>query len=467
MANLQQIEVRDKVADTTPPTLTSTVPATDASNVLLSGNIVLSFDEAVQKVGSSITATLNGGDITGTASGTTVTFAYDGLSTNTEYTFSLPANQISDAAGNNYASAINITFTTIGQSVVWPFKTTALDQTANVYISPSSDIASYIIEKGSNVKDFAADAVKGTYAYVNSSNSDYNDNTYIYFKVTPISGKAFVPTKVEYEASKVGSDNPRIQAYWVNGDGTETAIGSEINPVRDAPALVSQDVIGIKLANGAACGLKLKYKGGSSNKGIGLWNIKLIGTVVTTVPVTIGEYEWATFVSDQILDFTGLNVKAYTVTGRTDYAINKSDALTKVPANTPLLLNADEGNHAIPVAASASAVGTNLLQAGDGSAVAAEDGKTKYVLSVAGGVAGFKKITAGNPATIATGKAYLQFNEVISARDFYAFDADVTAINKVEAKKVENGVFYNLAGQRVDQPTKGLYIVNGRKVVIK
>ena len=30
-----------------------------------------------------------------------------------------------------------------------------------------------------------------------------------------------------------------------------------------------------------------------------------------------------------------------------------------------------------------------------------------------------------------------------------------------------DGEFYNLAGQRVAQPTKGLYIVNGKKVVIK
>ena len=29
------------------------------------------------------------------------------------------------------------------------------------------------------------------------------------------------------------------------------------------------------------------------------------------------------------------------------------------------------------------------------------------------------------------------------------------------------GEYYNLAGQRVAQPTKGLYIINGRKVVIK
>jgi hypothetical protein len=31
----------------------------------------------------------------------------------------------------------------------------------------------------------------------------------------------------------------------------------------------------------------------------------------------------------------------------------------------------------------------------------------------------------------------------------------------------ENGVYYNLNGVRVDRPTKGVYIMNGKKVIIK
>jgi hypothetical protein len=46
-------------------------------------------------------------------------------------------------------------------------------------------------------------------------------------------------------------------------------------------------------------------------------------------------------------------------------------------------------------------------------------------------------------------------------------DNDVTAIEAVKAQNVENGQYFNLAGQRVAQPTKGLYIVNGKKVIIK
>ena len=43
-----------------------------------------------------------------------------------------------------------------------------------------------------------------------------------------------------------------------------------------------------------------------------------------------------------------------------------------------------------------------------------------------------------------------------------------TGIAKINNKaNVENNVYFNMAGQRVAQPAKGLYIVNGKKVVIK
>ena len=54
------------------------------------------------------------------------------------------------------------------------------------------------------------------------------------------------------------------------------------------------------------------------------------------------------------------------------------------------------------------------------------------------------------------------------ARSFIGFDDGTTAIESVVKKaEINDGVYYNLQGLRVDNPTKGLYIVNGKKVVIK
>jgi len=59
---------------------------------------------------------------------------------------------------------------------------------------------------------------------------------------------------------------------------------------------------------------------------------------------------------------------------------------------------------------------------------------------------------------------YFSTNGVKDVSDFEISNA--TAINTVKAAN-EQGVVYNLQGQQVMQPTKGLYIINGKKVVIK
>ena len=52
--------------------------------------------------------------------------------------------------------------------------------------------------------------------------------------------------------------------------------------------------------------------------------------------------------------------------------------------------------------------------------------------------------------------------------DMEAYWKGTSGIEDVKSSKAnENNVFYNLSGQRVDNPTKGLYIVNGRKVIVK
>ena len=193
-----------------------------------------------------------------------------------------------------------------------------------------------------------------------------------------------------------------------------------------------------------------------------------------TVDATVGTYEWATFSNaSKALDFTGvIDVDAYLVTGHSGTAITKTKLTGTVPANTGLLLNGEANTYTIPVVASSSTdVSANLLKAGDGSSISAESGKTKYVLGVESEKATFLKIVS-TPATVPTGKAYLEFNEKISAREFLDIDIDgvSTGINMVNGEGLKvNGseTYYDLQGRRVLYPTKGLYIVNGKKVVIK
>lgn len=78
--------------------------------------------------------------------------------------------------------------------------------------------------------------------------------------------------------------------------------------------------------------------------------------------------------------------------------------------------------------------------------------------------AGFYKLSASG--TIGANKAYLVSGA--GAPEFFGFDGNTTSISEIEKmRNVENETFYDLQGRRVAQPTKGLYIVNGKKVVIK
>ena len=85
------------------------------------------------------------------------------------------------------------------------------------------------------------------------------------------------------------------------------------------------------------------------------------------------------------------------------------------------------------------------------------------------GNAAFLKIVDGTPAIVATDKAFLEFNEVISAPLlFFSFDSETTGVNDVRSKLADvRGDFFDLQGRKVANPTKGLYIVNGKKAIVK
>jgi hypothetical protein len=186
------------------------------------------------------------------------------------------------------------------------------------------------------------------------------------------------------------------------------------------------------------------------------------------VPVTVGTSGYTTFwtmsAKAKGLSFNG--VKAYVVPSVSDNKVTLAE-ITEAPSWTPIIIEATPGEHNLIVIPSAAAVGTNLLQASRGSSVGGESLENDYyVLAEKGGQVGFYKL--GKGVTVPNGKCFLSIPKSTSAPDFLGFGDDTTGIDAVNGSELKvNGEYYNLAGQRVAQPTKGLYIVNGRKIVIK
>jgi hypothetical protein len=101
--------------------------------------------------------------------------------------------------------------------------------------------------------------------------------------------------------------------------------------------------------------------------------------------------------------------------------------------------------------------------AGNSGEVKTEDGDyTNYILNNAKGI-GFYY---ANGMTVAREHAYLHVNGGSTARLQIVFEGDATAISEV--KSTANGeAVYNLSGQRVNSPKKGLYIIGGKKAILK
>ncbi len=101
------------------PALTSSIPTSSTVNASATGKVVLTFDKKVMlAAGTTVVATLGDKQITPAVSGQTISFPYSGLEYTKQYTFTLPANSVSDLSGNILASSITITFTTMTRPAV-------------------------------------------------------------------------------------------------------------------------------------------------------------------------------------------------------------------------------------------------------------------------------------------------------------------------------------------------------------
>ena len=197
----------------------------------------------------------------------------------------------------------------------------------------------------------------------------------------------------------------------------------------------------------------------------------ILTEVPETVPATIGSNGFSTFASEYNVKLPS-GVTAYTAQVNTDgksVKFNKIDS-GEIPANKGVLLEGTAGaTITLDVIASATALGTNEFKVNTtGEKFAAEEGVTYFAMEKGTTPLTFKKV---NPAEVAipANKAYLTYAPAIfevSARLTAIFDGEATAIKTVENAKAGNTI-YNLNGQRVDKAQKGLYIVNGKKTIVK
>jgi len=251
-----------------------------------------------------------------------------------------------------------------------------------------------------------------------------------------------VGSKIKVQGSSDGIDFTDIEEFTIKGADNETFQFTTTKPFDDSHRAV-----------------KLIMSNKDQNVAVGTIAI-ISGTSISLVPGNT----YTTLTSAFPLDFTGLaNLEAYIVTDNdaSDGYVTLTQ-VNKVPANTGLVLKAASTGSPIdvPVLTDAADDVTGNLMAGSATATTAIVANAGYILSDGA----FHPASAG---TLPAGKAYL--NIPASAPVLLLnFDGDVTGVNEVRGK-MENvrGGMYDLQGRKVAQPSKGLYIVNGKKYVVK
>ena len=214
------------------------------------------------------------------------------------------------------------------------------------------------------------------------------------------------------------------------------------------------------------------------NGGIVAWNpgsnktydpidiIMLIKTGDATETVSVSDAGFATYATKYNVEVPNdENVKVMTVKVNDDNStitLNDVAAGTVIPAKTGILVKADQGNHNFVVTSKEGAkLENNSLIAATTDVTS--DGATFFALTKMDTKVGFAVVNNG--VKIPAGKAYLMVENGTPAK-FFGLDGEATGINSVKTAKAD-GAYYTLEGVKTTKPVKGLYIHNGKKIVVK
>lgn len=189
---------------------------------------------------------------------------------------------------------------------------------------------------------------------------------------------------------------------------------------------------------------------------------------------TDGTHYFTTFSSDKAVEFVDATV--YTV-GVNDNKLSLNEVKgNQVPANTGVLVQSNKTDAMYVYIESAPAIEGNLLRASvtDQTTTGADDTKEYkyYMLSYNKdneNLGFYWGENDGAAFTSKAGRAYLaveKTNEVAAVKGFSLSDME-TGISQVCGSAANNGVIYDLQGRRVERAVRGLYIMNGRKVMVK
>lgn len=203
----------------------------------------------------------------------------------------------------------------------------------------------------------------------------------------------------------------------------------------------------------------------SSSGAMYLNSIAIIWEPPYTLNVT--DARWATLYLDKSVKIPE-DVTCYVISAVTAESATLTKVTGVLPANTGAIVNADAGEYEFAVTEGSVTVESLLLGTTKNEYINEE----AYVLGMVDGVVGLYKAEMNDGKFLNNAnKAYLLASEVPTAQGTKAlkfrFDDQTTGINGVTTGKKPE-VIFDLYGRKVNNATApGLYIINGKKVMVK
>ena len=205
--------------------------------------------------------------------------------------------------------------------------------------------------------------------------------------------------------------------------------------------------------------------------------------IPTEVTVTIGQYGSTTYCSEYALDFSEVeDLKAYAATGYN----KRTQVLTMTRVQTTeagfgLYLMGNPGKYTVPVIEASDDNSLNLLvgvlEKTMVNSISSDGVYANYKYTIKSGDTTPKFYQYADGSSISAGKAYLQIPlawlpaSASKTIDIRFDEGEFTDIDEVfDERKGESGngkTIYDLQGRVVENPTSGIYIVDGKKVLVK
>jgi len=297
-------------------------------------------------------------------------------------------------------------------------------------------------------------------AWIVSTETGSSDNVEETFSVAAKPAVAYTDgeNKVSLALTDATTTNTADSKLYYTTDGSEPTINSALLTA-DSDIDITEDMTTVKV-------LALDADGNYS---------EIVEQSVAYAYYLTAAQEWITYYSPKTFTVPA-GLKAYTVKSVTAPASGESGTVeveeqTVIAKNTPMLIfNENAGTtdeYRVYTIADQTITGTaSEFKGVDVATELPNDGTLRYVL-----VEGVFLRAMGDTLLPAY-RCYLELSAAYAAASRFTivFDGDTTGINeelRVESEEFATAQWYDLLGRRVMQPQKGIYVIGGKKVVIK